>query len=36
VDRSAHAATKLRIRERVLTGVRAGIERISPDALGDW
>jgi enoyl-CoA hydratase len=36
VDRAAHAATKLRIRERVLTGVRVGIERISPAALGDW
>jgi enoyl-CoA hydratase len=36
VDRSAHAATKLRIRERALAGVRAGIERISPDAPGDW
>jgi enoyl-CoA hydratase len=36
VDRSAHAATKLRIRERALAGVRAGIERISPDTAGDW
>lgn len=36
VDRGAHAATKLRIRERALAGVRAGIERISPDTAGDW
>ncbi len=36
VDRSAHAATKLRIRERVLAGVRAGVERILPDTAGDW
>jgi len=36
VERGAHAATKLRIRARVLAGVRAGIERISPDAAGDW
>ncbi|HEX7292739.1 MAG TPA: crotonase/enoyl-CoA hydratase family protein [Conexibacter sp.] len=36
VDRRAHAATKLRIRERALAGVRAGIERISPDTAGDW
>lgn len=36
VDRSAHAATKLRIRARALAGVRAGIERISPAAAGDW
>jgi len=36
VDRAAHAATKLRIRERALVGVRAGIERISPDTAGDW
>ncbi|MBI5104414.1 MAG: crotonase/enoyl-CoA hydratase family protein [Solirubrobacterales bacterium] len=28
VDRKAHAATKLRVRERVLAGVRAGAERI--------
>ena len=36
VDRRAHAATKLRIREQALAGVRDGIARISPDALGDW
>jgi enoyl-CoA hydratase len=36
VDRAAHAATKLRIRERVLAGVRSGIQRISPDAANDW
>lgn len=36
VDRAAHAATKLRIRERALAGVRAGIERISPETAGDW
>ena len=36
VDRTAHAATKLRIRERALAGVRAGIERISPHTAGDW
>ena len=28
IDRAAHAATKLRVREQVLAGVRAGIERI--------
>ena len=32
VDAAAHAATKLRVRERVLRGVRDGIERIAdPD-----
>ena len=36
LDRAAHAATKRRIRERALAGVRAGIERISPDTAGDW
>jgi enoyl-CoA hydratase len=36
IDRTAHAATKLRIRERALAGVRAGIERISLDTAGDW
>ncbi|MGN6188612.1 MAG: crotonase/enoyl-CoA hydratase family protein [Conexibacter sp.] len=36
VDRRAHVATKARIRERALAGVRAGIERISPDTAGDW
>jgi enoyl-CoA hydratase len=36
VDRAAHAATKLRIRERALAGLRAGIERISPRTAGDW
>lgn len=36
VDRGAHAATKLRIRQRALAGVRAGVERISPDTAGDW
>jgi len=36
LDRRAHAATKLRIRAQALADVRAGIERIDPDALGDW
>jgi enoyl-CoA hydratase len=36
VDRSAHAATKLRIREQALAGVREGIARISPRTAGDW
>jgi len=36
IHRTAHAATKLRIRERALAGVRAGLERISPDTAGDW
>jgi len=36
VDRGAHAATKLRIREQALAGVREGIVRISPERLGDW
>lgn len=36
VDRAAHAATKLRIREHALAGVRDGIARISPERLGDW
>ncbi len=36
VNRTAHAATKLRIRERALAGLQAGIERISPQMAGDW
>jgi enoyl-CoA hydratase/carnithine racemase len=36
LDRTAHAATKLRIRQHALAGVRAGVERISPDTAGDW
>jgi len=36
LDRTAHGATKLRIRGRVLAGVRSGIERISPATAGDW
>jgi enoyl-CoA hydratase len=36
VDRRAHAATKLRIREQALAGVREGIARISPRTAGDW
>jgi len=32
LDAGAHAATKLRVRERVLAGVRHGIERISDPA----
>lgn len=36
LDRAAHAATKLRIRQQALAGVRAGMERISPDSAGDW
>jgi enoyl-CoA hydratase len=35
VDRRAHAATKLRIREHALVGVRDGIERIA-GAVEDW
>ncbi len=35
VDRAAHAATKLRARERALAGVREGIERIEAGA-GEW
>jgi len=36
IDRAAHAATKLRVRERALAGVRAGIERIASGATGEW
>ncbi len=36
IDRAAHAATKLRVRERALAGVRAGIERIAAGATGEW
>ncbi|MBS1869491.1 MAG: crotonase/enoyl-CoA hydratase family protein [Actinobacteria bacterium] len=36
VDRRAHAATKLRVREQALAGVREGIARISPQTAGDW
>lgn len=36
VDRAAHAATKLRVRERALAGVRAGIERIERGAADAW
>lgn len=36
VDRAAHAATKLRIREHALAGVRAGAERIESGAPGGW
>jgi enoyl-CoA hydratase len=35
LDRTAHAATKLRAREEALAGVRAGIERIVAGP-GDW
>jgi len=35
VDRAAHAATKLRLRERALAGVRAGIELIAAGP-GEW
>lgn len=35
VDRAAHAATKLRVREPVLTGIRAGIGQIEGGA-GEW
>ena len=35
VDRNAHRATKLRIRERALEGVRAGVERIRSGAT-EW
>jgi len=31
IDRAAHAATKLRVRERALAGIRDGIERIAGD-----
>lgn len=36
VDQAAHAATKLRVREPVLTGVRDGIARIEGGELADW
>lgn len=36
VDRGAHAATKLRVREDVLAGVRAGIERIERGTADAW
>lgn len=36
IDQAAHAATKLRVREPVLTGVRDGIARIEGGALADW
>jgi enoyl-CoA hydratase len=35
VDRNAHRATKLRVRERALEGVRAGVERIRSGA-SEW
>jgi enoyl-CoA hydratase len=35
LDRTAHAATKLRVREQVLAGVRDGIARIGGPP-GDW
>lgn len=36
IDPAAHAATKLRVREPVLTGVRDGIARIEGGPLADW
>jgi enoyl-CoA hydratase len=36
VDRSAHATTKLHVRERVLAGVRDGIERIEAGGVEGW
>ncbi len=35
IDRAAHAATKLRVREQALAGVRDGIERIAGEG-ADW
>jgi enoyl-CoA hydratase len=36
VDQAAHAATKLRVREEVLAGVRDGITRIQTAARSEW
>jgi enoyl-CoA hydratase len=36
VDRAAHATTKLHVRERVLAGVRDGIERIEAGGVDGW
>jgi enoyl-CoA hydratase len=36
VDRAAHATTKLHVRERVLAGVRDGIERIEAGGTDGW
>jgi enoyl-CoA hydratase len=36
VDRAAHRATKLRVREQVIAGVRDGAERIRSAAQADW
>jgi enoyl-CoA hydratase len=36
VDRAAHATTKLHVRERVLAGVRDGIERIEAGGVEGW
>ncbi|HET6447976.1 MAG TPA: crotonase/enoyl-CoA hydratase family protein [Conexibacter sp.] len=36
VDRSAHAATKLRVRQQALAGVRAGIELVEAGDLSAW
>lgn len=36
VDRASHHATKLRVREQVLAGVRDGIERLRSSERADW
>jgi len=36
VDQAAHHATKLRVREQVLDGVRDGIARLGSSERGDW
>src|SRR6185312_6831983 len=36
IDRAAHAATKLRARERALAGVREGIARVEAGSAGEW
>ena len=36
LNRDAHRATKLRIREEVLAGVRDGIERIESSEPSEW
>jgi len=36
LDRTAHATTKLHVRERVLVGVRDGIERIEAGGVEGW
>ena len=36
IDEAAHQATKLRVREQVLAGVREGIERLGSGERADW